>query len=246
MIKILICLFFILVIKSQEISILIGEDSTKFAKFEKEMISLIIAEYNLINKKSLTLKFLSMSFTEKLKLLSKANENSYLIGLQGISITEERQKLVDFSETYMLNKVMFLKSTDSPYLKKLNDTEALFGAVKGTIYEKLLIEYCQRSNQKYKIYTNSTSLVKAINDAKIDFMLMSHISIWNLNLKVVQELETQEQDQFALVYPKKSKLKNLLASSLNNFLRSKSFKLLINKHFGKLGINYFQLGLKKR
>jgi glutamine transport system substrate-binding protein len=239
--SILVCVSF-----SQKITVICGPGDSKFVKFEKEMIEEIIAYHNATTLENLKIDFRPTLFYSMLEQMKKAKATDYIFAIQTISITEERERLFDFSTPYMVNRIVIAKSrVHTTHLQKDNK-KAVYGTTKASIYEPLVLDLSKKTGQSYKLFDSNIELAKAIDEGNIDYCIIGQIAIWTFNLKIVEELTlTNKYDSFALLFSKNSVLAKLINKSYNEYLKSDKFNVLINKYFDKEAIKYFQKGLKR-
>ena len=117
-------------------------------------------------------------------MIQAIHDGQYDIGMDGISITDERKKQVDFSDPYMDNKEYMLVRTDEARIKTKDDfaanTDLLIGAQSGTsgfyaaIYDVL---DGNEQNPRVKLFDTFGASVQALKTGDVDMVLMDQASI---------------------------------------------------------------------
>jgi ABC-type amino acid transport substrate-binding protein len=234
-----ICISFLLF--SQSVTVLISPDKDKFTLFEKELAEALIKLYNSNNSASLTVNFLEKTFGDMFPEIDKADASSMIMGIQTISINAERKKKYDFSAPYMTNRFTMTKMKNNPKQKTTMDVDAVIGALKGTIYQQIVIDRKYNTRQKFKIFDSKIDIANALKNKEIDFWLTDYIDIWTFDL-AASDLKIGDPDKFGILFPKGSKLNVSMSKTTEYFLRSSVYYALIRKHLGEEAANYFQKG----
>jgi ABC-type amino acid transport substrate-binding protein len=230
---------------SQSIDVLIRENSDKFVEFEKDMVENVFKLHNERTKSNFKLNFIPSKFADIMEKL-KNPSNINMLGMHAISITEDRKKTYDFSMPYMVNRLVISKSRINRPVLKVTDSLAIFGLLRGSIYEELMKIRSKKFKQKYKLYESSPSIYSDLLAGNIHYYLSDYSRLWVYDLEAAEEIKLMKDDQNALLYVKNSPLKKKLDETLEKFLRSENFYNIVKKHFGQDAVTFFQLGLKKR
>ncbi|MEO8756914.1 MAG: transporter substrate-binding domain-containing protein [Devosia sp.] len=117
-------------------------------------------------------------------MIQAIHDGQYDIGMDGISITDDRKKQVDFSDSYMDNKEFMLVRADEARIKAKDDfaanTDLLIGAQSGTsgfyaaIYDVL---DGNEQNPRVKLFDTFGASVQALKTGDVDMVLMDQASI---------------------------------------------------------------------
>ena len=117
-------------------------------------------------------------------MIQAIHDGQYDIGMDGISITDERKKQVDFSDPYMDNKEFMLVRADEARIKTKDDfaanTDLLIGAQSGTsgfyaaIYDIL---DGNEQNPRVKLFDTFGASVQALKTGDVDMVLMDQASV---------------------------------------------------------------------
>jgi hypothetical protein len=159
----MLCLFFFIYFYAQTITVYVGVGNDKWAKFEREMIESLIVYHNSNTQSKYSLKFERVLFIDMFKKIEQFNASANVIGLQSISMNDERKKRFDFSVPYMINRPFILKSKKNKNEPDLNDSKTVYGTIKGTIYEPILLTRGLEFNQKIIIKPSVLDVVNELN-----------------------------------------------------------------------------------
>ncbi|HVY50894.1 MAG TPA: transporter substrate-binding domain-containing protein [Devosia sp.] len=117
-------------------------------------------------------------------MIQAVHDGQYDVGMDGISITDERKKQVDFSDPYMDNKQYMLVRADETRIKSKDDfaanTDLLIGAQSGTsgfyaaIYDIL---DGNEQNPRVKLFDTFGASVQALKSGDVDMVLMDQASV---------------------------------------------------------------------
>lgn len=117
-------------------------------------------------------------------MIEAVKSGQYDVGMDGISITDERKQQVDFSDPYMDNKEFMLVRNDEVRIKSKDDfaanTDLLIGAQAGTsgfyaaIYDVLDGD---EANPRVKLFDTFGASVQALKSGDVDMVLMDQASV---------------------------------------------------------------------
>jgi polar amino acid transport system substrate-binding protein len=117
-------------------------------------------------------------------MIQAIHDGQYDVGMDGISITDERKQQVDFSEPYMDNKQYMLVRADEARIASKDDfaanTDLLIGAQSGTsgfyaaIYDIL---DGNEQNPRVKLFDTFGASVQALKSGDVDMVLMDQASV---------------------------------------------------------------------
>jgi polar amino acid transport system substrate-binding protein len=116
-------------------------------------------------------------------MISAVKEGQFDVGMDGITITDERKKEVDFSEPYMVSKQFMLVRADEERFSTPEEfaanPELLIGSQSGTtnfytaVYEVLDGD---EANPRIKLFENFGAAVQALIAGDVDMVLMDAAS----------------------------------------------------------------------
>jgi polar amino acid transport system substrate-binding protein len=117
-------------------------------------------------------------------MIEAVKSGQYDVGMDGISITDERKAQVDFSDPYMDSKQFMLVRNDEVRIKSKDDfagnTDLLIGAQAGTsgfyaaIYDVLDGD---EANPRVKLFDTFGASVQALKSGDVDMVLMDQASV---------------------------------------------------------------------
>ena len=150
-------------------------------------------------------------------MLAAVSNGEYDIAMDGISITDERQKIVDFSEPYLESEqFMVVRSDESRFSDAesfVANEELLVGANPGNtnfytaVYSVL---DGNEENPRIVLFESFGSLIQALRSGDVDLVLMDgpssqgYIDTYEGELKIIGS--PVGSDAFAYVFPKGSDL----------------------------------------
>jgi len=122
-------------------------------------------------------------------MIQAVHDGQFDIGMDGISITDDRKKPVDFSDPYMDNKEYMLVRKDEDRIKQpgdmLSNTDLLIGAQSGTsgfyaaegLLNPDLKEGDKPDDSRIKLFDTFGASVQALKSGDVDMVLMDQASI---------------------------------------------------------------------
>jgi len=122
-------------------------------------------------------------------MIQAVHDGQYDIGMDGISITDDRKSQVDFSEPYMDNKQYMLVRKDEDRIKQpgdlLTNTDLLIGAQSGTsgfyasegLLNPNLKDGDTPDDSRVKLFDTFGASVQALKAGDVDMVLMDQASI---------------------------------------------------------------------
>ena len=211
--------------------------NSKFSKFEKEFISYSI---ELLNKRyqgsDVRVKFIPLpSFSKVFEIVNRNKEKKHIhnIGVNSISVTDERKENFDFSSTYMHNKHCFLTGKSNIY-----NENSKVGYLAGSVIETHIDKLKKIYSYDFIPYKVSLERLKDLKTNKIQLLISDYVDIWSYNLKLVKEIDIIEKDQFAVLMPKECFLSDKLKETFDYYIGSTPYYRLVKKHFGNEALNY--------
>ena len=122
-------------------------------------------------------------------MIQAVHDGQYDIGMDGISITDDRKKQVDFSDPYMDNKEYMLVRAAEDRIKQpgdmLTNTDLLIGAQSGTsgfyaaegLLNPNLKDGDKPDDSRIKLFDTFGASVQALKAGDVDMVLMDQASI---------------------------------------------------------------------
>ena len=122
-------------------------------------------------------------------MIQAIHDGQYDIGMDGISITDERKQQVDFSDPYMDNKEFMLVRADEDRIKQPGDlvtnTDLLIGSQTGTsgfyaaegLLNPNLKDGDMPDDSRIKLFDTFGASVQALKSGDVDMVLMDQASI---------------------------------------------------------------------
>ena len=122
-------------------------------------------------------------------MIQAVHDGQYDIGMDGISITDDRKKQVDFSAPYMDNKEYMLVRADEKRITQpgdlVTDTDLLVGAQSGTsgfyasedLLNPNLKDGDKPDDSRIKLFDTFGASVQALKSGDVDMVLMDQASI---------------------------------------------------------------------
>jgi polar amino acid transport system substrate-binding protein len=117
-------------------------------------------------------------------MIQAIHDGQYDIGMDGISITDERKQQVDFSDPYMVSQQFMLVRAGEDRIKATDDfganTDLLIGAQAGTsgfyaaVYDVLDGD---ETNPRVKLFDTFGASVQALKSGDVDMVLMDQASV---------------------------------------------------------------------
>ena len=159
-------------------------------------------------------------------MLAGLSSGKYDIGAGTLSITEERKKVIDFSDPIYKGGVVLLGRTDEIGPQEEASGEAYkdfdgkrAGIRTGSSFEPITFEYF--ANSEYSYFDSDSDLITAINTNKIDFFLTDEpvAAMEHIQQSSVDYLhEPIMDDDYHFGFQKDTERSELLQSQFNEFL----------------------------
>ena len=159
-------------------------------------------------------------------MLAGLSSGKYDIGAGTLSITEERKKVIDFSDPIYKGGVVLLGRTDEIGPQEDASGEAYkdfdgkrAGIRTGSSFEPITFEYF--ANSEYSYFDSDSDLITAINTNKIDFFLTDEpvAAMEHIQQSSVDYLhEPIMDDDYHFGFQKDTERSELLQSQFNEFL----------------------------
>ncbi|RLV51275.1 amino acid ABC transporter substrate-binding protein [Nocardioides mangrovicus] len=182
---------------------------------------------NMAGLSSVTVK--NVSFDQ----LVAGRTNTFDIALAEISITPERQKVVDFSKAYFDSNVGVLAKKDAGVTND-NVQDKTCGAYSGTTSVDFIKDKLKCKNEK--IFPNSQALYQAVLSGQIDAafldtaIVLAEAKATNGKLAVVGQYKTGEQ--YGAIYPKNSANESALDKGISTLMSDGTLDQLSKSYLG--------------
>ena len=236
--RIIVLLFTILIAFSQkEIQVIFNSENTKLVRFELDLIKDLIAEYGKMKNVKFKIKYKGVkAFKNGFSMLLESKKDATLV-INGISITDERKKIYDFSEPYMINKYSLMSRKDFDFK---NDGKIVRVAYQtGSIYEDMIGKINQIFPCKGVALANTSECVEKLKDKKVDMIFGDFVDSWIFGIQLVQHVDKNKIDRYGIMYQKGSILKSELDNVFAQYKTSPRYSKLLKKHFGNYQKQFF-------
>ncbi|WP_439651467.1 basic amino acid ABC transporter substrate-binding protein [Maritalea mediterranea] len=154
----------------------------------------------------------------------------------GVSITEERDKIVDFTDPYLVMSQSIMVRVDDENVT-LDDVKAgmKLGAQTGTTNAQLAESLVGRANMN--VYDTGAAAILALSNGDIDGVVVDGVSATAYEQEFAGELVPAinglESDPLGLVFPEGSELVDAFNEGLAEIKADGTLDALINEYFGK-------------
>lgn len=234
-------IFFMLIISSFTFAkgqdkLIVGTDATEFQPFEYMEngeitgfdIELIKEIGKVLGKK---VEFKNISFSGLLPALQVGKLDAVIAGL---TVTDERKKYINFSESYYTSKQLIIVNKNNNKIKSLDDLEGYkVGVVLGCTGDLLGTE--MKDKIKLNRYNTTSQCIIALNHNKIDAIILDSEPAksfvkHNEKLKLINNNAAKEEYAIAIRKKDKELLKDI-NYGLNTLKENGVYKKLSEKYF---------------
>ncbi|MFA6878361.1 MAG: basic amino acid ABC transporter substrate-binding protein [Fusobacterium sp.] len=234
-------IFFMLIISSFTFAkgqdkLIVGTDATEFQPFEyMENGEITGFDIELIKEIGKVLgkevEFKNISFSGLLPALQVGKLDAVIAGL---TVTDERKKYINFSESYYTSKQLIIVNKNNNKIKSLDDLEGYkVGVVLGCTGDLLGTE--MKDKIELNRYNTTSQCIIALNHNKIDAIILDsepakNFVKHNKKLKLINNDAAKEE--YAIAISKKDKeLLNDINYGLNTLKENGIYKKLSEKYF---------------
>ena len=161
------------------------------------------------------------------------------VAFSGISITEKRKEVMDFSEAYMVNVLVIAAMADRDVAMNSTDDWKRYrlGFVRGMYFADLIKTTYSAAYDYAKLqqYPSYNELLADLGNGNVDGAFMDSLVMADQAEKGIYSLVTAytlaESDQFGFAFPQNSPLRN----EFNQFLRERpdEIRAIIDRHMKK-------------
>ncbi|WP_297297572.1 transporter substrate-binding domain-containing protein [uncultured Brachyspira sp.] len=191
-------------------------------------------DYDLISEvarlSDLTIKFMPMQFENLIPLLQ---ENQIDAAIAGMTITEDRKKVIDFSEKYYTSTQAILIKKSSN-LKTFNDLKGkTLGVIRGTISDTII---STNKDIIVKRFDNCGSALLSLKVDKLDATMFDKVTCdyylkYDDNIRLLDGLDYPQEDYGIAVSKGNYALLNTINESLNQIMTNGFYDGLLSKYF---------------
>lgn len=168
-------------------------------------------------------------------LIAGLNMNKYDLVSASVSITEERKKVVGFSEPLYSNELVFLGSKSRDFdLSAEGIKNYIVGVQNGTVALDLLQV---TDESQMRIYDSTISMYNDFNNGRLDLILFDNFSVQHwletqaLGLYEIKG-ESIHSDPIGLVFRlSDEELRNIFNEAIVKFKETEDYKILVQKYF---------------
>ena len=234
-------IFFMLIISSFTFAkgqdkLIVGTDATEFQPFEyMENGEITGFDIELIKEIGKVLgkevEFKNISFSGLLPALQVGKLDAVIAGL---TVTDERKKYINFSESYYTSKQLIIVNKNNNKIKSLDDLEGYkVGVVLGCTGDLLGTE--MKDKIELNRYNTTSQCIIALNHNTIDAIILDsepakNFVKHNKKLKLINNNAAKEE--YAIAISKKDKeLLNDINYGLNTLKENGIYKKLSEKYF---------------
>ncbi|WP_163470234.1 basic amino acid ABC transporter substrate-binding protein [Fusobacterium sp. IOR10] len=234
-------IFFMLIISSFTFAkgqdkLIVGTDATEFQPFEyMENGEITGFDIELIKEIGKVLgkevEFKNISFSGLLPALQVGKLDAVIAGL---TVTDERKKYINFSESYYTSKQLIIVNKNNNKIKSLDDLEGYkVGVVLGCTGDLLGTE--MKDKIKLNRYNTTSQCIIALNHNKIDAIILDSEPAKNFvkhneKLKLINNNAAKEEYAIAIRKKDKELLKDI-NYGLNTLKENGVYKKLSEKYF---------------
>lgn len=234
-------IFFMLIISSFTFAkgqdkLIVGTDATEFQPFEyMENGEITGFDIELIKEIGKVLgkevEFKNISFSGLLPALQVGKLDAVIAGL---TVTDERKKYINFSESYYTSKQLIIVNKNNNKIKSLDDLEGYkVGVVLGCTGDLLGTE--MKDKIELNRYNTTSQCIIALNHNKIDAIILDsepakNFVKHNKKLKLINNNAAKEEYAIAISKKDKELLKDI-NYGLNTLKENGIYKKLSEKYF---------------
>lgn len=217
------------------LKVYVNNTHSKYANFERELIETIISIHERKTRTHFDVTFNELDqFATILDQVSETDHMAKRLAINSISITKERLKRFSFSIPYFKNKYCLFSSNVS----KVDSSQSSFsvGVLDGSSHSKLM--HLFPPHLKYIHYNSFTKRLSDLDSGKINFIIADYIDLWTYNLKLEMLLPIISSDYYGIVFPLNDSFFDSFKETAQYFIESPSYKRLLERHFGKTGLEF--------
>ena len=160
------------------------------------------------------------------------------IAIAGMSITEERQEVVDFSDPYYDAGLALAVTTDSTEINSLEDLEGkVVGVKNGTTGSKFLHDNRDEYGYRISSFDESPTMFAEMENGYLDAIVEDYpvvayaMSTKDLDIKIAEERLTTEQYGIAVLKGENDELLEQINAGLQELRDNGEYDEILNKYY---------------
>lgn len=192
-------------------------------------------DYDIMNEiakaENLKLEYIQTPFSE---LIPSLQNDMIDIAIAGISITEERKKLVSFSDKYYSSSQSIIVLKDNNDIKVFDDLIGKrVGVIKDTISDTIISKSNNINVVRFDIAGSALLSLKIENveAVMLDRVTCNNYIRYDNDIKIAEDIIFPELDYAIALKKNNSILLKKINSGLNTIMSNGVYENLINKHF---------------
>ena len=181
------------------------------------------------------IEFNPMNFDEIIPALEAGDLD---IAIAGMSITEERQEIVDFSDPYFDAGLALAVPVDNTEINSLDDLEGeVVGVKNGTTGSKFLYDNREEFGYRISSFDESPTMFAEMENGYLDAVVEDYpviayaISTRDLEIKIVEERLTTEQYGIAVLKGENDELLEQINAGLQELRDNGKYDEILNKYY---------------
>lgn len=181
------------------------------------------------------IEFNPMNFDEIIPALEAGDLD---IAIAGMSITEERQEVVDFSDPYFDAGLALAVPVDNTEINSLDDLEGeVVGVKNGTTGSKFLYDNREEFGYRISSFDESPTMFAEMENGYLDAVVEDYpviayaISTRDLEIKIVEERLTTEQYGIAVLKGENDELLEQINAGLQELQDNGKYDEILNKYY---------------
>jgi len=181
------------------------------------------------------IEFNPMNFDEIIPALEAGDLD---IAIAGMSITEERQEVVDFSDPYFDAGLALAVPVDNTEINSLEDLEGeVVGVKNGTTGSKFLYDNREEFGYRISSFDESPTMFAEMENDYLDAVVEDYpviayaISTRDLEIKIVEERLTTEQYGIAVLKGENDELLEQINAGLQELRDNGKYDEILNKYY---------------
>lgn len=208
--------------------VFVNEQSGELDGFDVDVMKAIAKEGKF------EIKFESISWDG---FIAAIETGRYDMGIDGITITEERKEKVDFSDPYFDSGLIIMTQANNQEIKSAKD---LIGKKTGTIVNTTSEKFLQLNYPETEIfsYDGSPEAYMDLRSGRLDAVLYDVSSVKYFiskyaggDLKTVGDI--MQGEQYGILFPKASPLAERVNSALSNLIKNGTYDDIYEKWFNE-------------
>jgi len=217
-----------------EISVAISPDFYPFSYIASDSLAGLEIELLSLLEKKMKTTFTKHRFYHH-DLLASFNDSGYDMAIGGITYTDRRSEVFDFSLSYYNATQTFVGSANSPDVDSLEAiTSSKIGVLNNSsslfFLEDVLIKQSRFSVNNLRRYANQADLIDALVHNDINFLLteytIAELLATNHNLKLLVTSDVIEN--YGIVFKKSSTVTKNMNKALQQVLKSDEWQIMKN------------------